>query len=305
MNAWWRKCLAALFGCLLALDSTAQTIDHSGHAGHAAEVEQERPVAPGHAHHQDPEPTPAGGSGQGKELRDPHAWSDGLQRGRGPFTDAGVAPLHLHDEHAFWRWRADRLEWVEGHDSQLVLEGLVDYGRTYRGWRLRPEAEFSDGSLEDYQVDLVHRRALAPYWDLQAGLRHERHADASRSWLGVGLAGLAPYWFELDLSVWLGESGRTALNMEADYEWLLSQQWILAPGIEVDAYGDDDPAAGLGSGLAEVAAGLRLRYEVTRQVAPYIGWEWEGQFGETADLARAAGIPRRDSRWLIGLRLWY
>jgi len=240
---------------------------------------------------------------QPQGTRDPHAWSDGLQYGEGPYALA--APLHLHDDIVLWKWRADRLEWGRGEDSHAAFDGLVDVGKTFSGGRLKAEGEAEDGSATHHRLELVYRKAVAPFWDLQAGLRHDGGDAASRTWGGIGLQGLAPYWFEVDVSAWLGDSGRTAFTLEAEYELLLTQRWVLQPRVELDAYGRDDPEAGVGSGLSDAAAGVRLRYEITRQFAPYIGWEWSGQFGGTADLAAEAGMPRRDSRWLVGLRMWY
>jgi len=117
--------------------------------------------------------------------------------------------------------------------------------------------------------------------------------------------GLAPYWFELDAAAYLGAGGRTALRFEAEYELLITQRLILQPRIELNAYGKSDPDRGIGSGLSDVAAGLRLRYEITRQFAPYIGVEWVSRYGETKDLLREAGGRGSDTRLVAGVRFWF
>ena len=120
----------------------------------------------------------------------------------------------------------------------------------------------------------------------------------------LGLQGLAPYWFEIDGAVYLGEQGRSMLQLEAEYELLLTQRLILQPRLETTFYGQNDASAGIGSGLSSATAGVRLRYEFTRQLAPYVGVEWSGKFGNTADLNRAAGRNPHDTRLVAGLRFW-
>jgi copper resistance protein B len=117
--------------------------------------------------------------------------------------------------------------------------------------------------------------------------------------------GIAPYWFELDLSAYVGSEGRTALRLEAEYELLLTQRLVLQPRAEFNVYGRSDEERGIGSGLSDATAGLRLRYEITRQFAPYVGIEWAGSFGETEDFARAAGERSNETRWIAGVRFWF
>jgi len=117
--------------------------------------------------------------------------------------------------------------------------------------------------------------------------------------------GLAPYWFEVSATAYAGSSGRSALRVEVDYDLSLTQRWILQPRIELNAYGKDDPAARLGSGLSDAELGVRLRYEIRREFAPYIGVEWSRRFGRTADFERAEGLDVNDMRLVAGLRIWY
>jgi copper resistance protein B len=147
--------------------------------------------------------------------------------------------------------------------------------------------------------------AVAAYWDTQLGVRYDSGVGPDRGWLAFGIQGLAPYWFEVDATAYVGNGGRTALRLGAEYELLLMQKLILQPRIEVNVYGRRDQARNIGSGLSDGAAGLRLRYEMTRQVAPYVGVEWAGKFGESADFARAAGEKRYETRWVAGVRLWF
>ena len=138
-------------------------------------------------------------------------------------------------------------------------------------------------------MQFLYSKAIARYWDFQLGVRHDFEPSPSRSWAAIGFKGLAPYFFDIDAAAFIGESGRTALRFEAEYELLFAQRLILTPDIEINIYGQNDPDVGIGSGLSDIEAGLRLRYEIRRELAPYIGINWSRLFGNTEDFARIAG----------------
>jgi copper resistance protein B len=147
---------------------------------------------------------------------------------------------------------------------------------------------------------------VAPYWDAQLGLRHDTsEGGQARNWLALGIDGLAPYWFEVGVTAYLGEGGRTALGLSVEQDLLLTQRLVLQPRLEAQAHGRRDAVNGIGKGLSDATVGLRLRYEFSRQFAPYLGLEWAGHFGETADLRRAADEPVRETRAVAGLRFWF
>ncbi|RTE66248.1 copper resistance protein B [Amphritea opalescens] len=238
-------------------------------------------------------------------ARDPHAYSDGYTLEKGPYALAGPRQLKLADEHKFWAIQGDRIEYNDESESG-VFDLLGWYGTTYDRLTIKLEGDIANGRLEESQTDILWSHAYNAYFDTQLGIRLDQYDEGiDRQWLAVGLQGLAPYWFELDMTAYLGESGRTALSLEAEYELLLSQQWILQPRAEMSFYGQDDIENGLGSGLTDTALGLRLRYEITRQFAPYIGVEWTSKFGETADIARAADNSVRDARYVVGVKFWF
>ena len=170
---------------------------------------------------------------------------------------------------------------------------------------LRSEGEHADGVFEHADAEVFWSHALAAFWDTQLGLRHDFGHGADRSWAAFGVQGLAPYWFEVGATAYVGDAGRTALRLEVDYELSLTQRLILQPRLEFNAYGKDDPAAGIGSGLSDAEFGLRLRYEIRREFAPYVGVEWSRSFGGSADFARADGRDVSDTRFVVGLRIWY
>ncbi|MGJ7901039.1 copper resistance protein B [Lysobacter sp. 1R34A] len=230
-----------------------------------------------------------------------------------PPTDADRAaafpPVSHHMRHApavNSYFVLNRLEAVEAeHGSAQAWEGQAWIGTdTDRLW-LRSEGEREHGRTESADLEVLYGRAISPWWDLVAGLKHDFAPADSQSWAAIGVQGLSPYKFEVAATAYVGESGRTALNLEAEYELLLTNRLILQPLIEVELSGRDDPQRGIGSGLSSVEAGLRLRYEITRRFAPYVGVGWERAFGGTADYRRDAGEQVEDTRLVAGLRLWF
>ena len=119
------------------------------------------------------------------------------------------------------------------------------------------------------------------------------------------MQGMAPYKFEVAATAYLGEAGHSAFKAEVEYELLLGSRLVLQPLLEVELSGRDDPRRGTGSGLATVEAGLRLRYEFTRQFAPYVGVTRERAHGGTAGYWRQAGEAVADTRWVAGVRWWF
>ncbi len=161
------------------------------------------------------------------------------------------------------------------------------------------------GVNEGTENRLLYSRAISPFWDLQAGLRHDTVPGESRDYANIGIHGLAPYYFETDANLSLGKNDQLKLNVSFEYEMMLTQKWVLSPDIEFNAYTKDDTAMGVGSGLSDINAGLRLRYEVKREFAPYIGINWGKKFGGTADLARSEGNGTSETMFVAGIRAWY
>ncbi|BAV33277.1 copper resistance protein CopB [Sulfuricaulis limicola] len=233
------------------------------------------------------------------DARDPHAYSGG-------YTLDPARPLRMADEHNFHSLLVDRFERVRTRDNSSTEYDLQAwFGRNYDRVVLKAEGEADDGRIEDAHTELLWGHAVAAYWDTQVGVRYDSGKNPDRKWLAFGIQGLAPYWFEVDATAYVGESGRTALRLEAEYELLLTQKLVLQPRIEANFYGKRDAQRELGSGLSDLVLGLRLRYEIRREFAPYIGIERSGEFGGTADFARADGERTKETRFVAGLRFWF
>ncbi|QHI99330.1 copper resistance protein B [Xylophilus rhododendri] len=245
------------------------------------------------------------------DARDPHAYSGGYRMGTGLYAlphQAGTAhQMEMADGRSFGSFLADRLERAGHSDGvETAYDLRASYGTTYDKLVLKAEGEAAQGRIGEARTELLWGHAVGGYWDTQLGLRNDAgHARPGRNWLAFGVQGLAPYWFELEATAYVGEGGRTALRLAGEYELLITQRLILQPRVEANLYGRDDPEARLGSGLSSGTAGLRLRYEISRQFAPYVGVERAASFGGTADYARAAGARPAQTRWVAGVRMWF
>ena len=200
----------------------------------------------------------------------------------------------------------DRLEtWNADQGIGVEWEGQSWIGTDLNRLWLRSEGERIDGRTESADLEVLYGRSVATWWDVVAGVRHDFKQGGSQDFAAIGVMGMAPYKFEVEATAYLGQSGQTAARFEVEYETLLTNRLILQPLFEVNLYGKDDPCRGIGSGLSTVEAGLRLRYEFTRQFAPYIGVVRERAFGGTADLRRADNEGIDDTRIVAGLRIWF
>lgn len=232
------------------------------------------------------------------DARDPD-YSDGLDHVPMRGMDMADDARHLYV-------LFDNLEYRHGDDGNAqAVDAQAWYGGDRDKLWLKLDGERSGGSLGATRAEAAWNRAISAYWGAQVGLRHDFGDGPTRDWLAVGVQGLAPYWFDLEATAYLGQSGRSALRLEAEYELLFTQRLVLQPDVEVNLYGKDDPARGIGSGLSDLDVGLRLRYEITRKFAPYVGVVWSRKFGNTADYARAAGEDTQDTRLVAGFRIWF
>ena len=200
----------------------------------------------------------------------------------------------------------DQLETrIQNGDDPLVLEARAWVGTDLDKFVIKASAEQVKNDLEELELQALYSRAIDPYWDFQVGLRQDQKPTPVRNWLALGFAGVAPYWFDIDSTLFIGESNQVALRFKAEYEAMITQKWVLSPEIEVNLYSKDDAATGAGSGLSNTQFGLRLRYEIWREFAPYIGINWNKQYGNTATFTKNAGGNTEASQLVVGIRAWF
>ena len=177
-------------------------------------------------------------------------------------------------------------------------------GKDLNKFWLKSSGERVDGKQET-STSALYSRAIDANWDFQVGLLHDTVPGKSRNYAEIGLKGIAPYFFETDASVAIGKNGHSKLSVSSEYEMMLTQQLVLSPEIEFTAYGKADEKMGVGSGLSSGELGLRLRYEIRREFAPYIGVNFSKKFGQTADFATAEGEGTSDTQVVMGIRAWF
>ena len=283
---------------------------HEGHAMPALPEEPEEPAEDPHAGHAGHVDHAAMGHGvpAGQDAspdmapREPIPVVTPADRAAA-FPDVAGHAVHDTAVHSFWL--VDRLEAWDGDDDGTGVgwEAVAWIGTDLDRLWLRTEGERVGGHTEAASLEVLYGRAIAPWWDLLAGVRHESGEGPSRTFAAVGVTGLSPYLFALDATAYFGEGGQAGLNLEAEYETLFTNRLIGQWRVEATAWGKDDPSRRIGAGLSTVEAGFRLRYEIRREFAPYIGVAWERAYGDTADLRRAEGIE--DTRLVAGARIWF
>ena len=283
------------------------------HAGHNMPMPTAAPASPStaadpHAGHAMPASTgaPVDHAAMGHDMPAP---DDAPRTPIPTLTDADRAAAFpvvrghaAHDKRKHSYWLIDRLEtWGAEDGSALGWESTAWIGGDVNRLWLRSEGEAADGDVEHADVEVLGGRAFARWWDVVAGVRHDFGEGPSQTFAAVGVVGLAPGKFEVEATAYLGSSGQTALEVEAEYDTLLTNRLILQWRGEVALHGKDDPSRGIGSGLGTVEVGARLRYEVSRRFAPYVGVEYERAFGDTADYR----TDDHDTRVVVGVRFWF
>lgn len=211
----------------------------------------------------------------------------------------------IDDEHVWAHLTFDQLEWRLGSENSLHWDGEAWMGTdTHRLW-LKSEGDVQDGKMSDGQHEVLYDTPLSTYFDVQAGLRYDLDQRTGRGWGVIGIEGLAPYFFHVAATAYVSDAGHYGAKFSGSYDLLITQRLILQPAVELNLYTKSDPKRSVGSGLSNLDTGLRLRYEITRKFAPYIGVSYEKQFGQTGRLAAAAGENTDVLRFAAGVRFWF
>lgn len=240
-----------------------------------------------------------------ENARDPDAYSAGFTQTEGPYNLENPALMMHAEQHKVRSILADRVEYDPDSDTGNY-ELQAWRGTSFDRLVIKSEGAFSSNNEYENETELLWGHAITAFWDTQLGVRVDSHNDGkNRQWLAAGVQGLAPYWFELDSTFYLGSAGQTELVFDSEYDFLLTQRLILQPRADFTLRGKDDPSNHLGSGLANASVSLRLRYEFSRQFAPFVGVASEKHFGNTAQFMRQFGEASEDTRYFAGIRFWF
>lgn len=266
---------------------------------------------PAHVHTPTLAADPHAGHVTPPETSSAHEGHETVPAAQPPLSEAMQEAQHLnhamHGDSVNWLLLADRFEYAKDETETLQWEAQGWIGSDYNKLWLKTEGNYDPDAdtSEKTELQLLFGRAVAPFWDLQAGLRHDEGEHASRDYAVLGVQGLAPYWFEVDAAAFVSDAGELSTRVEAEYELRLTQRLILQPRVELGYAFGDDAEAGVWQGLHEASLGLRLRYEVLREFAPYAGVEWWQAHGSTGAALERSGLDNREFRLVAGVRLWY
>jgi copper resistance protein B len=219
--------------------------------------------------------------------------------------------MQMDDTALFGKVMLDQLEWRDGAagEGRGTWDAQGYYGGDDEKLWVKTEGKYvsarGDTGVRDADVEVLWNHVVSRWWNLQAGGRQDIGSGQARTWAAIGVQGLAPQWFETEATVYASDEGRTAARFKAQYDLLLTQRLVLQPFAEANVYGHSDPQHQIGSGLSDLELSVRLRYEIRRKFAPYIGIVWLHRFGATADLIRSAGGSSSDLELTAGLRVWF
>ena len=223
-------------------------------------------------------------------------------------ASATRSPRHETETPVLYKLMVDRLERdFTDEEDYSYLDGQAWVGSSTNKLWFKGESGRKSGDLFDSNLEAYYSHAIAAYWDAQIGVRRDfsENNKPARNWLGFSFQGLAPYKFETDVTGYVGTSGRTAMRVRGGYNVLITQRLIFWPEVELNLYGKDDSERSLGKGLADSRLTLRLRYDIRRELAPYIGVQWTKLYSDTADYARESGEAINDVQLVVGVRMWW
>lgn len=311
MKCLWIAAIVTGFVAPVSAQQAAVPDPHAGHDMSAMPAATPAPTANPHAGHDMPALPPASaavediGNAPAPAPPTDHAadavWGAsalaasraGLRRDHGGFQGSMIL-FNLAEYQA--RSGADGYRW----------EGEGWFGGDINRFVVKTEGEGSlGGSVEKAEVQALYSRAIDPWWNLQAGVRYDIRPDPQRGFATIGIEGLAPYWFKTGGALFLSNKGELLGRIEGFYDQRITQRLVLQPRGEVDLSAQDIPEIGVGSGLTDIELGLRLRYEIRREFAPYFGVEWASKVGATARFARAAGEDPSALSFVAGIRFWF
>lgn len=314
-------------------DATAASTDP--HAGHGERIGHNMPDIPQPAPQKMPEQSHAGhtpleqpaedqhaghdmsglsiSSGSSGSMQHQHGSSQSKENARSPDYSQGrgygaLHPPHMMADDILYGVRINSLEWTQdknSHRNGFASAGMLwlgtDANRAILDWELGGEKQ-----LDDASVQLAWRRPLSTFWNYDIGVRTDYLREgADRQWLALNLNGFAPYRFEVNATALVGDQGSSALKLDADYDLSITQRLVLQPEVSASLYGKNDPELNQGAGLSDISTAFRLRYDINRQFAPYLGFQYTRYVGKTADLLQLANMKDSQSQLKAGIRFWF
>ena len=221
---------------------------------------------------------------------------------------SGTGRAMFNDDPWLTKWMSE-FE-LSNEDGSTLAEWDIDVwsGRDLTKVWLKSSGEYHDSELESVVLELSLSQAVSPYWDRQYGVRHDPKPDPmdrTRSWLSFGYIGTAPYFIDVDARLFVGEYSSSQLLIEMEREFMLTQRWVLTSELDIVANGNTNEEFTEGSGLSRAEIELRLGYEPSRRLQPFLSLTHEQTFGRTRDLIRATGDDSDTTRFSLGIEMWF
>lgn len=195
---------------------------------------------------------------------------------------------------------------IDNLEQQFNEEETISWDTyTYIGYDTNKIYIYSEGEKArndnaHSETQLVYSCAISSFWDIQIGVGYDISDEFDKKWGVIGVQGLAPYFFETRASILMGEGGNIGFRAETEYEALITQKLILTPSVSMSAYTKENLEMDEGSGFSNIKVGMRLRYEMIREFAPYIGLEWNKNLGKTNDISNI-----NETYMSLGIRIWF
>jgi copper resistance protein B len=214
--------------------------------------------------------------------------------------------MAMGDAAAIGKVMLDQFE-IEDDAGRAILawDAQAWYGSDYNKVWLKSEGSPNASDKTDSRSELLWDHSIARWWKVQTGIRYDLGQGPSRGWAGAGIQGLAPYWFDVEAMLYVGNDGRTAARFRVEHDVLITRRLIVQPEFETNIYGKADAAREIGSGLSDFQLALRARYEIRREFAPYVGLAWRRDLGATTQFARACGVAPNTLEWVTGFHVWF
>jgi copper resistance protein B len=204
----------------------------------------------------------------------------------------------------------EELEFRRGDEGEELFawngDAFVGTDEVKLRWLGEGEYDTTTSKFEGLENRLVLQWPISPFFDMKAGFRVDTPNGPDRSESVLGLTGLAPQWFEIDADFFVSEKGDTSARLDAEYELLITNRLILIPSAEINVAFSGDHEIGVGSGISDIEAGMRLSYDlIDRRLSPYFGVVYERKFGQTEDLAKSEGEDFEGWRAVVGTKFMF
>jgi len=216
----------------------------------------------------------------------------------------------IHGEQIFWLIQADQLEYRINPDEDSFNWDIHSWvGGDYQKLWIKTEGNIGleEGNGEA-EIQVLYSKLIDPFWDLQTGIRYDQlsgNNNQGRAFAVIGVQGVAPYQVEINTDLFISHQGDISARFSAEKEFLLSQRLVLQPKFEINIAAQTVEDFGVGSGINDIELGLRLRYEVNRNFAPYLGINWHRKLFDTANLSEKEGENIDNLSLVGGVRLFF